>query len=39
MDWTKKKIKEITDAVKKITDDEFDRMEEALSLTFKILRK
>ena len=27
-DWTKKKIKEITEAVQKMTDDEFDGLEE-----------
>jgi len=36
-DWTKKKIKEITEAVQKMTDDEFDGLEESLRLTFKNL--
>ena len=34
-DWTKKKIKEITEAVQKMTDDEFDGLEESLRLTLK----
>ena len=38
-DWTKKKIKEITEAVQKMTDDEFDGLEESLRLVFKSLRK
>ena len=38
-DWTKKKIKEITEAVQKMTDDEFDDLEEYLRLAFKSLRK
>ena len=37
--WTKKKIKEITEAVQKMTDGEFDRLEESLRLTLKSLRK
>ena len=38
-DWTKKKIKEITEAVQKMTDGEFDGLEESLRLTLKSLRK
>ena len=38
-DWTKKKIKEITEAVQKMTDDEFDGLEESVRLTLKNLRK
>ena len=38
-DWTKKKIKEITEVVQKMTDDEFDGLEESLRLTLKSLRK
>ena len=38
-DWTKKKIMEITEAVQKMTDDEFDDLEESLRLTLKSLRK
>ena len=38
-DWTKKKIKEITEAVQKMTDDEFDGLEGSLRLTLKSLRK
>ena len=38
-DWTKKKIKEITEAVQKMTDDEFDGLEESLRLAFQSLRK
>ena len=38
-DWTKKKIKEITEALQKMTDDEFDGLEESLRLTLKRLRK
>ena len=38
-DWTKKKIKEITEAVQKMKDDEFDDLEEYLRLAFKSLRK
>ena len=38
-DWTKKKIKEITEAVQKLTDDEFDDLEESLRLALKSLRK
>ena len=38
-DWTKKKIKEITEAVQKMTDDEFDGLEEYLRLVLKSLRE
>ena len=38
-DWTKKKIKVITEAVQKMTDNEFDGLEESLRLVFKSLRK
>ena len=38
-DWTKKKIKEITEAVQKMTNDEFDDLEESLRLTLKSLRE
>ena len=38
-DWTQRKIKEITEAVQRTTDDEFDSLEESLRLTLKILRK
>ena len=38
-DWTKKKIKEITEAVQKMTDVEFDGLEEYLRLTLKSLRE
>ena len=38
-DWTKKKIKKITEAVQKMTDGEFDGLEESLRLTLKNLRK
>ena len=38
-DWTKKKIKKITEAVQKITVDEFDGLEGSLRLTLKSLRK
>ena len=38
-DWTKKKIKKITEAVQKMTDDEFDGLEGSLRLTLKSLRK
>ena len=34
-----KKIKEITKAVQKMTDDEFDGLEKSLRLTLKSLRK
>jgi len=36
-DWTKKKIKEITEAVQKMTDYEFDGLEKFLRLTLKSL--
>ena len=35
----KKKIKRIAEAVQKMTDDEFDSMEESLRLSLKSLRK
>ena len=38
-DWTKKKIKEITEVVQKMTDEEFDGLEESLRLALKSLRK
>ena len=38
-DWTKKKIKEITETVQKMTNDEFDGLEESLRLSLKCLRK
>ena len=38
-DWTKKKMKEITEAVQKMPDDEFDVLEKSLRLTLKSLRK
>ena len=38
-DWTKKKVEEITEAVQKMTDDEFDGLEDSLRLTLKSLRK
>ena len=38
-DWTKKKIKEITEAVQKLTVDEFDSLEESHKLRLKSLRK
>ena len=38
-DWTKKKINEITEAVQKMTDDEFESLEGSLRLTLKSLRK
>ena len=38
-DWTKKKIKEITEAVQNMTDDEFDGLEESLRFTLKSLRE
>ena len=38
-DWTKKKIKEITEAVQEVTDDEFDGLEESLRLRLKRLRE
>ena len=36
-DWTKKKIKQISEAFQKMTDDEFDGLEESLRLTLKSL--
>ena len=38
-DWANKKIKEITEAVQKMTNDEFDGLEESLRLTLKSLRE
>ena len=38
-DWTKKKITEITEAVQKMSNDEFDGLEESLRLSLKRLRK
>ena len=38
-DWTKKKIKEITEAVQKMTDDEFDGLEESLRLALSPISK
>ena len=38
-DWTKKKIKEITEAVQKMTDEEFDDLEESKRLALKSLSK
>ena len=38
-DWTKKKIKEITEVVQKMTDEEFDGLEESQRLALKSLRK
>ena len=38
-DWTKKKIKEITEAVQKMTNEEFYGLEESLRVAFKSLRK
>ena len=37
--WTKKKIKEIAEAVQKMTDEEFDGLKESLRMTLKSLRK
>ena len=37
--WTKKKIKEITEVVQKMTDEESDGLEESLRLALKSLRK
>ena len=39
MDWTKKKIKEITEVVQTMTEEEFDALPESLSETLKYLRK
>ena len=38
-DWTKKKIKEITDVVHELTDEEFEDLPESLKKTLKVLRK
>ena len=38
-DWTKKKIKEITDVVHELTDEEFEVLPESLKMTLKVLRK
>ena len=38
-DWTKKKIKEITDVVHELTDEEFEDLPESLKITLKVLRK
>ena len=38
-DWTKKKIKEITDVVHELTDEEFQDLPESLKITLKVLRK
>ena len=38
-DWTKKKIKEITEVVQMMTEEEFDALPESLSETLKYLRK
>ena len=38
-DWTKKEIKQITEAFQKMTDNEFDGLEESVRLTLKNLRK
>jgi DNA topoisomerase VI subunit B len=38
-DWTKKKIKEITEVVHMLTDEEFDGLPEPLKITLKNLRK
>ena len=38
-DWTKKKIKEITDVVHKLTDEEFEDLPELLKISLKVLRK
>jgi len=38
-DWTKKKIKEITDVVHELTDEEFEDLPESLRMTLKVLRK
>ena len=32
-DWTKKKIQEITEAVQKMTDDDFDDLEQSMRST------
>ena len=38
-DWTKKKIKEITEVVQTMTEEEFDALPESLRETLKHLRK
>ena len=38
-DWTKKKLKEITEVVQTMTDEEFEGLPEPLKVTFKNLRK
>ena len=38
-DWTKKKLKEITEVVQTMTDEEFDGLPEPLKITLKNLRK
>jgi len=38
-DWTKKKIKEITEVVQTMTEDEFDSLPESLREALKYLRK
>ena len=38
-DWTKKKIKEITNVVHELTDEEFEDLPESLKMTLKVLRK
>ena len=38
-DWTKKKIKEITEVVQTTTEEEFDALPESLSEALKYLRK
>ena len=38
-DWTKKKIKEITEVVHTMADEEFDALPESLRETLKYIRK
>ena len=38
-DWTKKKLKEITEVVQTMTDEEFEGLPEPLKITLKNLRK
>ena len=38
-DWTKKKIKEITEVVQTMADEEFEALPESLRETLKYLRK
>ena len=38
-DWTKKKLKEITEVVQMMTDEEFEGLPEPLKITLKNLRK